>query len=499
MTYIAIWASGIALGVVLYWIVLSLRGALTPITFLAAFLAVVAQCYGAKLQYRLEHVSLGYALMFPPLEVFEPGVRIPMGVFLGGLVPILFCMALRAPWRHVGDGLALGGAAMVAVGRFACWVNGCCMGTVCGRWALPFCVTTPPGSETYNAQLRQNLIPLSATQSLPAHPLPLYFAAGGLAIFCVMIWMFRRQTAPGMMLVVASTLAAAGKLALEPLRAEPRPPGLMFELPEIVLAVGLLTLLVILVRRLASRPATVTAAEVKGVLAGTLALGLGLAGARGAAADAAPAVVVTRHVPTAEQALSSYAQNPLKNRRGLRQLEHDGTDTLPPVVLLAMGDARLRSGQRRQAARLFSEVIDREPGEPFESWARLGLGWNALMAGDVDSARPYFADIADSGSNTSGMARLLVALVDASDGKDVGVEVFDKIAADETATPSLRDVAGLSGGYARYWKGDYQGAVSVLEDAAARTSSGQLVDDLQYAAAWARVRGGDRERGEAAL
>jgi len=406
MTYIAIWASGIALGVVLYWIVLYLRGTLTPITFLAAFLAVVAQCYGSKLQYRLEHLSLGYAVVFPPLEVFEPGVRIPLGVFLGGLIPTLFCMALRAPWRQVGDGLALGGAAMVAVGRFACWVNGCCMGTVCGRWALPFCVTTPPGSEVYNTQLRQNLIQLSATQSLPAHPLPLYFAAGGLAIFGVMIWMFRRQTAPGMMLVVASTLAAAGKLALETLRAEPRPPGLMFALPATVLAVGLLTLLVILVRRLASRPATLAAAEVKGVLAGTLALGLGLAGAPAAAAADAPAVVVTRHVPTAEQALSSYAQNPTKNRRGLRQLEHDGTDTLPPVVLLAMGDARLRSGQRRQAARLFSEVIDREPGEPFVSWARLGLGWNALLAGDVDTARPYLEEIAAAGSARGRAAHL---------------------------------------------------------------------------------------------
>src|SRR5262245_65853007 len=108
MTYIAIWASGIALGVVLYWIVLYLSSALTPLTFVAAFLAVVAQLYGCKLQYRLEHLSLGYALVFPPLEVFEPGMRIPMGVFLGGLIPILFCMALRAPWRQVADGLAVG-------------------------------------------------------------------------------------------------------------------------------------------------------------------------------------------------------------------------------------------------------------------------------------------------------------------------------------------------------------------------------------------------------
>src|SRR5262249_56238774 len=108
---------------------------------------------------------------------------------------------------------------------------------------------------------------------------------------------------------------------------------------------------------------------------------------------------------------------------------------------------------------------------PFESGARPGLGWNALMAGDVDSARPYFADIAASGSNTRGMARLLVALVDASDGKDVGVEVFDRIAADETATPSLRDVAGLSGGYAPYCKPHYPRPPSFPPDAPPRASS----------------------------
>src|SRR5262249_58285172 len=88
MTYTAIWASGIALGVVLYWIVLYLRGALTPITFLAAFLAVVAQCYGSKLQYRLEHVSFRYAVVFPPLPVFAPRLRLPIGAFLARPVPL---------------------------------------------------------------------------------------------------------------------------------------------------------------------------------------------------------------------------------------------------------------------------------------------------------------------------------------------------------------------------------------------------------------------------
>jgi phosphatidylglycerol:prolipoprotein diacylglycerol transferase len=494
MMYIALWVGGIVAGSIAYLLVLWSRRALSWTTFTAGVLAILGLLYGAKLQYRLEHFPLAYSFAFSPLEIFEPGVRIPLGIFFGGLLPILWCLALRAPWRHVGDALALGGPAMVAIGRMACFSNGCCMGTACGRWALPVCMTFPPGSEAYNAQLRDNLIQLSAAESLPAHPLPLYFAAGGLCIFVVMLWMLRRRTAPGLMFVVSCTLAAASKLALETLRAEPRSPGIMFEIPELVLAAGSVVLLVLLVRRLAARPAAVPVGGVKGAIAGLLALALGLAGPRAALADG-----TGRHVPTAEEALTAYAQNPLKNRRGLRLLEHSGTDGVPPVVLLAMGDARLRSGQRRQAERLFNEVLDRESGEPWESWARLGLGWNALMAGDVDAARPYFADIAEAGGGTSGMARLLVALIDASDGKDVGVQVFDQVAADESAAANLRDVARLAGGYARYWRGDYHAAAEALDAALAKNSSRELTDDLQYAAAWSRVRGGDREHGEAAL
>jgi len=235
------------------------------------------------------------------------------------------------------------------------------------------------------------------------------------------------------------------------------------------------------------------------VLAGTLALGLGLAGARGAAADDAPAVVVTRHVPTAEQALSAYAQNPLQNRRGLRQLEHDGTDTLPPVVLLAMGDARLRSGQRRAASRLFEAVLARDLGEPFESWARLGLGWNALRAGDVDAARPYLEEIAAAGTATSGLAKLLVALIDAGDGTRAAVETFDQVAADPSVSSDLREVGRLGGAYARYWAGDFRSATPAFEAVVRDYPASKLRDDAQYGAAWSRVRAGERAAGEAAL
>jgi len=172
---------------------------------------------------------------------------------------------------------------------------------------------------------------------------------------------------------------------------------------------------------------------------------------------------------------------------------------LPPVVLLAMGDARLRSGQRRAASRLFEAVLARDPGEPFESWARLGLGWNALRAGDVDAARPYLEEIAAAGTATSGLAKLLVALIDAGDGTRAAVETFDQVAADPSVSSDLREVGRLGGAYARYWAGDFRSATPAFEAVVRDYPASKLRDDAQYGAAWSRVRAGERAAGEAAL
>src|SRR5437867_3768850 len=56
-------------------------------------------------------------------------------------------------------------------------------------------------------------------------------------------------------------------------------------------------------------------------------------------------------------ALAAYASDPFKNRRVMHRLESRGTEALPPVVLIALADARLRSGQPRAASRLFEEVL----------------------------------------------------------------------------------------------------------------------------------------------
>ena len=73
---------------------------------------------------------------------------------------------------------------------------------------------------------------------MPAHPLPLYFAASALALLAVLLWLYWRNAPPGALLATFCILEPTAKLALEPLRADPRPPGLMVGIPLTVLLVG---------------------------------------------------------------------------------------------------------------------------------------------------------------------------------------------------------------------------------------------------------------------
>jgi prolipoprotein diacylglyceryltransferase len=499
--YLTFWVVGGVAGAIAGILVLWSRRAFTWVTFVGGVLAVVGLVVGAKLQYRIEHLAPADALRISPFELFEPGVRLPLGILLGGVLAGLWSLALRAPWRDLGDALAVATTVMIPIGRMGCWSNRCCMGTVCGHWALPVCLRFPPGTESYNQQLRDNLIALSDPLSLPAHPLPLYFAAGSLGILLVLLWMLRRPAAPGMMLAAACVLGSAGKLALETLRAEPRPPGLMFAIPATVLAVTSGLLVLAFLRRVTSaRAARARLAAGKGALAGGLAAMLALAGlaspARGAGGPGAGAGPPSAG---AMEALVAYARDPVRNRRGLRRLERGGTEGLPPVLLIAMADARLRSGQRRAAAGLFEQILAREPGEPWASWARLGLGWNALVAGDLDGARPHLGAIAASGGRPGGFAMLLVALIDASDGRPVAIESLRLLAADPARPPPLREAARLGSAYARYWAGDFAGAQAAFEMLARERPASRLADDALYGAAWSRVRTGDRDGGRTAL
>jgi prolipoprotein diacylglyceryltransferase len=232
--HLLLWTAGAAAGFVAGVLMLRARGALGLSTVIALGWAWEGLFLGAKWQFRLEHDPLPAAFWVTPGELFEPGLRMPLGLLVGGVLAGLWCLLVRAPWRETGDALAVAACVMMPIGRMGCMLNGCCMGRACVGIS-PFCPRYPPSTDAYQTQVREGLLHGTEALSLPAQPLPVYFALPALALLALLLWLHWRKAPPGALLAAFCIVEPAAKLLLEPLRANPRPPGLMLGIPATVL------------------------------------------------------------------------------------------------------------------------------------------------------------------------------------------------------------------------------------------------------------------------
>ena len=115
------------------------------------------------------------------------------GVFQGGLILALlaavwYIRRKRMPLLTTFDVFAAPLALGHAVGRFGCFAAGCCWGSEC---TLPWAVTfrDPFANERFGTPL-----------NVPLHPSQLYEAGAELAIFGLLMWMFRRAHREGALL-----------------------------------------------------------------------------------------------------------------------------------------------------------------------------------------------------------------------------------------------------------------------------------------------------------
>jgi prolipoprotein diacylglyceryltransferase len=232
-TYLALWLLGAVAGGLTALAVLRARGVVSLVSHGAIWAAWLGLGVGASWQYRIEFMSPLEAFPVHMGTVLGGGLRLPLGVLLGGILAWLWCRAVGLPWRETGDALAVGTMVTTAVGRFGCLVNGCCMGRVCPAWLASACLAPWPGTEAFMNQVMSHQIAGSEVRGLPALPLPLLFTLSSLAILVVLLWVLRRGAKPGLALTTACFLGSLAKLGLEELRAVARPPGLMFWIPAV--------------------------------------------------------------------------------------------------------------------------------------------------------------------------------------------------------------------------------------------------------------------------
>ena len=84
---------------------------------------------------------------------------------------------------------------------------------------VPWGVTFPRGSLAFAFQYEQHWLTDEATESLPVHPLQLYFVLAASATYVILIWLQRQPTRPGTTQFVFYLLFFATTALLEPLRA----------------------------------------------------------------------------------------------------------------------------------------------------------------------------------------------------------------------------------------------------------------------------------------
>jgi len=199
-----------------------------------AFWGVIAGFVGGRITYILLDLVNG-----PRQFLVEPWSMIFARegfVFLGGLLAAVAVCAhiVRRrklnPWLVsdiVMTSLVLGHA----IGRVGCFMAGCCYGKVAdpkgllGFLAVQFPAATRMGGVVYpglayEEHLKYGLITAAATRSLPVWPTQLFESAGNLAIFVVLMLLWRKRRFNGQILVAYVILYAVLRFCIEFLRGD---------------------------------------------------------------------------------------------------------------------------------------------------------------------------------------------------------------------------------------------------------------------------------------
>ncbi len=114
------------------------------------------------------------------LPLLDERLRIPGGILLAIIIELPLSRLVDRRYLWTADALVPAAGLTLAGIRIGCLLQGCCYGTPS---SLPWAIRYAARSDAYWWQMEHGAIPLGATAMRPVHPLPLYFAFAGLALF----------------------------------------------------------------------------------------------------------------------------------------------------------------------------------------------------------------------------------------------------------------------------------------------------------------------------
>lgn len=174
-------------------------------------LIVLAGIVGAKVLYIINDWGTYSA---HPREIFTLSTLQSGGVFSGGLIAALatgawYIRKHRMPALATFDAFAPGLAMGHAIGRVGCFAAGCCYGKPTHHW----------WGVTFTNPLAASLVGTPLNQAL--QPTQLFESAAELAIFCILMWMFKRKKFDGQVFGAYLFLYGIARYFLEFIRDDP--------------------------------------------------------------------------------------------------------------------------------------------------------------------------------------------------------------------------------------------------------------------------------------
>jgi len=197
----------------------------------------VAAFAGARLHFVVTHWADFADRPLAALQFWSGGLHAGGGIVLLAVAAPFVLGRLRLPLGRFADGFAPTVGIGIAIARLGCFLHGCCFGTLCS-W--PWCLTFPRDTYIYQYHTDLGLLPPGAERTLPIHPLQLYFAAAGLMITAVALWLHPRKRYDGEVALVGLVLFSTSTALLEFLRADAQPRLYWGALPQLTwIALGM--------------------------------------------------------------------------------------------------------------------------------------------------------------------------------------------------------------------------------------------------------------------
>ena len=152
------------------------------LVFDMAFWLFAGGLLGARLFYVIQYRD-GFRSAWDFFKFWNGGIVYYGGIFGGVAAFFIYRRFNPFPIRPYLDALAPSIAIGTLFGRLGCFLNGCCFGDVC-HTALG--VQFPKPTDPWSSQVRNGLIPPTATHSLPLHPTQLYSALDALVLLVLL-------------------------------------------------------------------------------------------------------------------------------------------------------------------------------------------------------------------------------------------------------------------------------------------------------------------------